>query len=810
MEVVEIKKFEVTGMTCSACSSHVEKAVSKVEGVTEVSVSLLTNSMTVDGTFTDEAVISAVVNAGYGASAEGQRQAPEKEDNKDFSMLKSRLIASVILLIPLMYVSMGHTMFSLPVPRFFEGNHIALGLVQLLLSAIVMIINGRFFVNGFKSIINKSPNMDALVALGSGASFIYSTYILFLMTKDVHAYMHEFYFESAAMIVTLITVGKLLESYSKGKTTNALKELINLAPKMATVIREGKELFVPASAVKKGDIFIVKPGESIPVDGIIIEGSSAVNETALTGESIPVDKSDGTEVYTGTINLSGFLKCEATKVGEDTTLSKIIKMVSDAAASKAPIAKIADKISGIFVPVVIVIAFITIAIWLAIGEEFGFSLQRGISVLVISCPCALGLATPVAIMVGNGVGARNNILFKNATSLEQTGKTKIVVLDKTGTITKGEPRVTDIIAENKERLLSVAYSIEKKSEHPLAKAIVHYGTNNSIELYETENFVSLAGNGLSATINGKEVYAGKYDFIKEKAKSDTEIEKTATALAQQGKTPLFFAEDGKILGIIAVADVVKEDSIDAISQLKEMGIEVVMLTGDNQKTAEAIGKTVGVDKVVAQVMPDGKAAVVNELKKKDFVMMVGDGINDAPALTTADTGIAIGAGTDVAIDAADVVLMNSKLSDAVSAIKLSKSVLKNIKENLFWAFFYNTVGIPVAAGLLIPFGIKLSPMLGAAAMSLSSFCVVTNALRLNLIKLKKEKKTMKKTMKIDGMMCPHCEGRVKTALENLPQVSEAVTSHKDGTSIVTLNADIDNAVLTETVTNQGYTVISVE
>ena len=801
MEVVEIKKFEVTGMTCSACSSHVEKAVSKVEGVTEVSVSLLTNSMTVDGTFTDEAVISAVVNAGYGASAEGQSQAPEKEDNKDFSMLKSRLIASVILLIPLMYVSMGHTMFSLPVPRFFEGNHIALGLVQLLLSAIVMIINSRFFVNGFKSIINKSPNMDALVALGSGASFIYSTYILFLMTKDVHAYMHEFYFESSAMIVTLITVGKLLESYSKGKTTNALKELINLAPKMATVIREGKELFVPASAVKKGDIFIVKPGESIPVDGIIIEGSSAVNETALTGESIPVDKSDGAEVYTGTINLSGFLKCEATKVGEDTTLSKIIKMVSDAAASKAPIAKIADKISGIFVPVVIVIAFITIAVWLAIGEEFGFSLQRGISVLVISCPCALGLATPVAIMVGNGVGARNNILFKNATSLEQTGKTKIVVLDKTGTITKGEPRVTDIIAEDKEKLLSVAYSIEKKSEHPLAKAIVHYGTNNSIELYETENFVSLAGNGLSATINGKEVYAGKYDFIKEKAKSDTEIEKTATALAQQGKTPLFFAEDGKILGVIAVADVVKEDSIDAISQLKEMGIEVVMLTGDNQKTAEAIGKTVGVDKVVAQVMPDGKASVVNELKKKDFVMMVGDGINDAPALTTADTGIAIGAGTDVAIDAADVVLMNSKLSDAVSAIKLSKSVLKNIKENLFWAFFYNTVGIPVAAGLLIPFGIKLSPMLGAAAMSLSSFCVVTNALRLNLIKLKKEKKTMKKTMKIEGMMCPHCEGRVKTALENLPQVSEAVTSHKDGTAIVTLNADIDNAVLTETVTS---------
>ncbi len=808
--MVKIKKFEVTGMTCSACSSHVEKAVSKIEGVTEVSVSLLTNSMTVDGTFTDEAVISAVVNAGYGASAEGQSQTPEKEDNKDFSMLKNRLIASVILLIPLMYVSMGHTMFSLPVPRFFEGNHIALGLVQLLLSAIVMIINSRFFVNGFKSIINKSPNMDALVALGSGASFIYSTYILFSMTKDVHAYMHEFYFESAAMIVTLITVGKLLESYSKGKTTNALKELINLAPKMATVIREGKELFVPASAVKKGDIFIVKPGESIPVDGIIIEGSSAVNETALTGESIPVDKSDGAEVYTGTINLSGFLKCEATKVGEDTTLSKIIKMVSDAAASKAPIAKIADKISGIFVPVVIVIAFVTIAVWLATGEEFGFALQRGISVLVISCPCALGLATPVAIMVGNGVGARNNILFKNATSLEQTGKTKIVVLDKTGTITKGEPRVTDIIAENKERLLSVAYSIEKKSEHPLAKAIVHYGTNNSIELYETENFVSLAGNGLSATINGKEVYAGKYDFIKEKAKSDTEIEKTATALAQQGKTPLFFAEDSKILGVIAVADVVKEDSIDAISQLKEMGIEVVMLTGDNQKTAEAIGKTVGVDKVVAQVMPDGKAAVVNELKKKGFVMMVGDGINDAPALTTADTGIAIGAGTDVAIDAADVVLMNSKLSDAVSAIKLSKSVLKNIKENLFWSFFYNTVGIPVAAGLLIPFGIKLSPMLGAAAMSLSSFCVVTNALRLNLIKLKKEKKTMKKTMKIEGMMCPHCEGRVKTALENLPQVSEAVASHKDGTAIVTLNADIDNAVLTETVTNQGYTVISVE
>lgn len=795
-EVVDIKKFNVTGMTCSACSAHVEKAVSKVEGVTEVSVSLLTNSMAVEGSFSEEEIIAAVVAAGYGASVDGEKST--EKSISELSVLKRRLIFSVILLVPLMYASMGH-MFGFPMPL----NRLANGLVQLIISLAVMFINGKFFINGFKALLNKSANMDTLVALGSGVSFIYSVFMLILGHSS-----HEFYFESAAMIVTLITVGKLLESYSKGKTTNALKELMNLAPKMATVIRDGKEIIISVDKVDKGDIFVVKPGESIPVDGEIAEGSGALNETALTGESIPVDKAEGDEVFAGTINLSGYLKCKATKLGEDTTLSKIIKMVSDAAASKAPIAKIADKISGIFVPVVIGIALVTIATWLIIGEEFGFALQRGISVLVISCPCALGLATPVAIMVGNGVGAKNNILFKNATSLEQTGKTKIVVLDKTGTITKGEPRVTDIMGN--ERLISVAYSIEKKSEHPLAKAIVNYGIENNIKAYETENFTALAGNGLSATIDGKEVYAGKYDFIKEKAQPDKKIEKSATELAQQGKTPLFFSENGEILGIIAVADVVKDDSVEAISDLKKMGIEVVMLTGDNQQTAETIGKAVGVDRVVAQVMPDGKANVVNELKKKGFTMMVGDGINDAPALTTADTGIAIGAGTDIAIDAADVVLMNNRLSDVVSAIRLSKSVLKNIKENLFWAFFYNTVGIPVAAGLLIPFGIKLTPMFGAAAMSLSSFCVVTNALRLNFVKLKKENKTMKKTMKIEGMMCPHCEGRVKTALENLPQVSEAVTSHKDGTAIVTLNADIDNAVLTETVTNQGYKVISIE
>ena len=789
--MIIIKKFNVTGMTCSACSSHVEKAVDKVEGVTEVSVSLLTNSMTVEGNFSDEDVILAVVNAGYGASVEGVKKVGET--NSEFSTLKKRLIFSVILMVSLMYLSMGH-MLGLYVPF----GHLTSGIIQLVISLAVMIINGKFFVNGFKSVLNKTPNMDTLVALGSGASFIYSVFMI-----NMH---HELYFESAAMIVTLITVGKMLESYSKGKTTNALKELMNLAPKTATVIRDGKEQIIPAEQVNIGDIFIVKPGESIPVDGEIIEGASALNETALTGESIPVDKNTGDEVFSGTINLSGFLKCRATKIGEDTTLSKIIKMVSDASASKAPIAKIADKISGIFVPTVIGIALVTIAIWLIIGYEFGFALQRGISVLVISCPCALGLATPVAIMVGNGLGAKNNILFKNATSLEQTGKTKIVVLDKTGTITKGEPKVTDIIEES-DRLLSVAYSIEKKSEHPLAKAVVNYGIENNTDELEAKDFVALAGNGLSATINGKEVYAGKFDFIKEKVTISNELENSYKALAEQGKTPLFFTEDGKLLGIIAVADVVKEDSIEAISELKKLNIEVVMLTGDNQKTADAIGKAVGVDRVIAQVMPDEKASAINELKKKGFVAMVGDGINDAPALTTADTGIAIGAGTDVAIDAADVVLMNSKLSDVVSAIKLSKGVLKNIKENLFWAFCYNTLGIPIAAGLLIPFGIKLTPMFGAAAMSLSSFCVVTNALRLNFIKLKKEKKIMTKTLKIEGMMCPHCEGRVKTALEKLPQVSEAITSHKEGTAVITLTEDVSDELLIKTVEEQGYKVL---
>ncbi len=777
-------------MTCSACSAHVEKAVKKVEGVTDVSVSLLTNSATVEGNFTDESVIAAILSAGYGASIGGTEE--KKEDN-EFEILKNRLIRSVILMIPLMYVSMGH-MFGLPLPL----NRLANGLVQLVLSAVVMIINGKFFINGFKAVLNKSANMDTLVALGSGASFIYSLFMI-----NMH---HEFYFESAAMILTLITVGKLLESYSKGKTTNALKELMNLAPKMATVIRDGQEIVILATEVKKGDIFIVKPGESIPVDGEIIEGSSSLNETALTGESIPVDKNSGDEVFAGTINLSGFLKCRATKVGEDTALSRIIKMVSDASASKAPIAKTADKVSGVFVPVVIAISLTTIAIWLVIGEDFSFSLQRGISVLVISCPCSLGLATPVAIMVGNGMGAKNNIFFKNATALEQTGKTKTVVLDKTGTITKGEPKVTDIISES-DKLLSVAYSIEKKSEHPLAKAIVLYGIEHNIQELETTNFVSLAGNGLSAKIDETDVFAGKFDFIKEKVAISNELENSYKALAEQGKTPLFFAKGEKLLGIIAVADVIKEDSYDAISDLKNMGIEVVMLTGDNQKTAEAIGKAAGVDKVIAQVMPDEKANVVNKLKKKGFVAMVGDGINDAPALTTADTGIAIGAGTDVAIDSADVVLMNSKLSDVVSAIKLSKAVLKNIKENLFWAFFYNTVSIPIAAGLLIPLGIKLTPMVGALAMSLSSFCVVTNALRLNFIKLKKEKKVMTKTLKIEGMMCPHCEGRVKTALENLPQVSEAVTSHKDGTAVITLTEEISDELLIKTVEEQGYKVL---
>ena len=793
-----IKKFSVTGMTCSACSAHVEKAVAKVEGVAYVSVSLLTNSMTVEGSFSDDAVISAVINAGYGASVYGAK-ASAKTGN-ELSVLKKRLTFSVVLLLPLMYVSMGHMFgFHLPLSR------LANGVIQLVISAVIMIINKKFFISGFKAVLNKSPNMDTLVALGSGASFIYSVFMLAFGHSA-----HEFYFESAAMIVTLITVGKMLESHSKGKTTNALKELMNLAPKMATVIRDGKEVSIPASEVKAGDIFIIKPGESIPVDGEIIEGHSALNETALTGESIPVDKAVGDTVYTGTINLSGFIKCKAIKVGQDTSLAKIIQMVSDASASKAPIAKLADKISGIFVPCVLAIALVTIAVWLIINQDFGFALQRGISVLVISCPCALGLATPVAIMVGNGVGAKNNILFKNATSLEQTGKVKTVVLDKTGTITKGEPAVCDIIAKDKEKLLSIAYSIEKKSEHPLAKAIVKYGEGNNTVLYDAENFASYAGNGLSAIINGKNVYAGKYDFIIQKAQPDSSIENTANSLAEQGKTPLFFAEEDKIMGIIAVADVVKEDSIEAIADLKEMGIEVVMLTGDNQKTADTIGKTVGVDKVVAQVLPDGKAEVIKELQTKGFVAMVGDGINDAPALTTADTGIAIGAGTDIAIDAADVVLVSSKLSDAVCAIKLSKAVLKNIKENLFWAFFYNALGIPIATGLLIPFGIKLSPMLGAAAMSLSSFCVVSNALRLNLIKLKKETKTMTKTMKIEGMMCPHCEGRVKTSLEALPQVENVVASSKDGTAIVTLTADISNELLTETVVNQGYTVMSVE
>ena len=832
-----MKKFNVTGMSCAACSSRVEKAVSKVEGVQSCSVSLLTNSMGVEGSASEESIIAAVEKAGYGASVAGaeKKQSAETDQlkDKDTPVLMHRLIASVGFLAVLMYISMGHMMWGWPLPAFFADNHIAMGLAQLLLCVIIMVINQKFFISGFKGLIHRSPNMDTLVALGSGASFVYSVYALFAMTdaqvKDnadlVMSYMHEFYFESAAMILTLITVGKMLEAHSKGKTTNALKALLNLAPKKATLLIDGKETEVTVDKVKKGDVFVVRPGESIPVDAEITDGSTAVDESALTGESIPVDKTLGDSVSAGTINKSGFIKCSATAVGEDTALSQIIKMVSDAAATKAPVAKIADKVSGVFVPAVIVIALITIAVWLLCGQTVGYALARGISVLVISCPCALGLATPVAIMVGNGMGARKGILFKTAASLEEAGKTQIAVLDKTGTITKGEPKVTDIIpfeiTENE--LLKYAYSIEVKSEHPLAKAIIVKAEELSLNPYEVTDFKAESGSGLSAEYNGKRIIGGSKKYISSIIGISNDILSKADKLSEEGKTPLFFMLDNKLLGIIAVADVIKEESPQAIKQLQNMGIKVVMLTGDNERTAKAVGKLAGVDEVIAGVLPDGKEKVVAELKKQGKVLMVGDGINDAPALTRADIGMAIGSGTDIAIDAADVVFMKSKLTDVPAAVRLSRKTLRNIHENLFWAFIYNVIGIPLAAGVWIPLlGWQLNPMFGAAAMSLSSFCVVTNALRLNFFditnpkkdrkikyKSKKDDNAMTKTMKIDGMMCSHCEGRVKQSLEGLAQVSQAEVSHEKGTAVVTLTAEVSNDVLKKTVEDQGYNVISI-
>lgn len=824
-------QFNVTGMSCAACVARVEKAVNGVEGVNSCSVSLLTNSMGVEGSADPQKIISAVTEAGYGATLKNEKSTSSKTDNdnalKDTETpkLKKRLIASIGFLAVLMYISMGHVMWGWWLPEILASNPLAIGLLQLILTAIVMVINQKFFINGFKGLLHKSPNMDTLVALGSGASFVYSTYVLFKMTADVtmaHHYLHEFYFESAAMILTLITVGKMLEARSKGKTTNALKSLMNLAPKTATILKDDAETEIPIEQVQKGDIFVVRPGEQISVDGVIIDGTTAVDESALTGESVPVDKTAGDKVSGGTINQSGFIKCEALRVGEDTTLSQIIKMVSDAAATKAPIAKIADKVSGVFVPVVISIAVVATVVWLIAGQSFGYALARGISVLVISCPCALGLATPVAIMVGNGVGAKNGILFKTAVSLEETGKANIVVLDKTGTITKGQPKVTDIIpiSSTENELLSAAYSLEIKSEHPLAKAIVEKGKELNISVIDVQNFKALSGNGVTAELNGKTVYGGSLKFISEKIITDETTIKVAENLADSGKTPLFFASDEKLLGIIAVADVIKEESPQAITELQNMGINVVMLTGDNEKTANAIGKQAGVNEVIAGVLPDGKEKVIRRLKDKGKVIMVGDGINDAPALMRADMGIAIGAGTDIAIDSADVVLMNSKLSDVPAAIRLSRATLKNIHENLFWAFFYNAIGIPLAAGLFINvFGWELNPMFGAAAMSLSSFCVVSNALRLNFkdihnskkdkkIKFKyKEKKPMEITLKIEGMMCPHCEAHVKKALEGVAEVREAIVSHKDGTAIVTLDADAAPATLKKAVEEQGYKVI---
>ena len=858
-----MEQYNVTGMSCAACSARVEKAVKKVPGVTSCSVSLLTNSMGVEGTASPAAILSAVQEAGYGASPKNASASKASDASADLDALadretpklKRRLIASLGFLLVLMYFSMGHMMWGWPLPRWFDGNHIAMGLVQLLLAGIVMVINQKFFINGFKGLIHGAPNMDTLVALGSMASFVWSTYALFAMTRAqvdgndelVMHYMMEFYFESAAMILTLITVGKMLEARSKGKTTDALKSLMKLAPKTATLVRDGAEVTVAIADVQKGDVFVVRPGENIPVDGVVLEGTSAVNESALTGESIPVDKAVGDKVSAATTNQSGFLRCEATRVGEDTTLAQIIKMVSDAAATKAPIAKIADTVSGFFVPAVISIAVVTTIVWLLLGHELGYALARGISVLVISCPCALGLATPVAIMVGNGLGAKNGILFKTAASLEAAGRTQIVALDKTGTITEGAPRVTDLLpAEGvtETELLTLAAALESRSEHPLAKAVLADAEAKAITPPEVTDFAALPGNGLAAKLDGMDIYAGNAAFIQTKLTLPAALAQQAEKLAAEGKTPLFFGGAGRLLGVIAVADTIKEDSPEAIRQLQNMGIRVVMLTGDNQRTADAIGRQAGVDEVIAGVLPDGKEAVIRQLQASGKVAMVGDGINDAPALTRADTGIAIGAGTDVAIDAADVVLMNSKLSDVPAAIRLSRATLRNIHENLFWAFIYNIIGIPLAAGLFIPFGLTLNPMFGAAAMSLSSFCVVSNALRLNLFDLhstrhdhkttspaaapvqsaaennkksdaeapevKTEDHTMKKTLKVEGMMCGHCEARVKKALEALPEVDEAVVSHEAGTAIVTLNAEVADDVLKNAVEAQDYKVTGIQ
>ena len=860
-----MKQYTVTGMSCAACSARVEKAVSKVEGVTSCSVSLLTNSMGVEGSATDAQIVEAVEQAGYGASPKGTetetangrannsleqlKAAQDALVDRETPKLRNRLIASLIFLVVLMYFSMGHMMWGWPLPEFFNGNHVAMGLLQLLLTVAVMVINQKFFISGFKGLIHGAPNMDTLVALGSAASFGYSVYALFAMTAAqvkgdmdaVMSYMHEFYFESAAMILALITVGKMLEAHSKGKTTDALKSLMQLAPKTATVVRDGVEQEISVDAVRKDDIFVVRPGENIPVDGEIIEGTTAVNESALTGESIPVDKQKGDAVSAATVNQSGFIKCRATRVGEDTTLSQIIQMVSDAAATKAPIAKIADRVSGVFVPAVITIAVITIIAWLIAGETVGFALARGISVLVISCPCALGLATPVAIMVGNGKGAKSGILFKTAASLEATGRTQIVALDKTGTITSGEPKVTDIVPDetffeengnNAGKLLAIAASVEAKSEHPLAKAIMERAKKDEIAIAEVTDFSAVVGNGLTATLAGKMIKAGNLAFVSKFVKVSDDMLAKAVEFSKEGKTPLFFAADDRLCGIIAVADTIKEDSPEAVRQLKNMGIRVVMLTGDNEQTANAIGKQAGVDEVIAGVLPDGKEAVIRKLKKHGRVAMVGDGINDAPALTRADMGIAIGAGSDVAIDAADVVLMKSRLIDVPAAVRLSRATLTNIHENLFWAFFYNVIGIPLAAGLWYPLlGWKLNPMFGAAAMSLSSFCVVTNALRLNLCRVydpkhdrkakpdrkdktdkpnESEEKSMTKTMNIEGMMCCHCEARVKKALEALDAVSEAAVSHESGTAVVTLSSDISDEKLKETVEAEDYKVTSIQ
>ena len=856
-----MEQYTVTGMSCAACSARVEKAVKAVPGVTSCSVSLLTNSMGVEGTASASAIVKAVQEAGYGASPKAAAaETPSAEldalADHETPRLKKRLITSLVFLAVLMYFSMGHMMWDWPLPHWFDGNHVAMGLVQLLLAGIVMVINQKFFISGFKGLLHRAPNMDTLVALGSSASFLWSTYALFAMTRAqvdgndalVMHYMMELYFESAAMILTLITVGKMLEARSKGKTTDALKSLMKLAPQTATLLQEGAEVTVPIAQVKKDDLFVVRPGENIPVDGLVLEGSSAVNESALTGESIPVDKAAGDKVSAATTNQSGFLKCEATRVGEDTTLAQIIRMVSDAAATKAPIAKIADTVSGFFVPAVISISVLTTLVWLLLGREFGYALARGISVLVISCPCALGLATPVAIMVGNGLGARNGILFKTAASLEAAGRTQIVALDKTGTITSGEPRVTDILpAEgvSESELLTLAASLEQKSEHPLAKAVLAYAETETIACPDVTDFAALPGNGLSARLDGMEIYGGNAEFIATKASVPAELQAEAARLAAEGKTPLFFGGAGRLMGVIAVADTLKEDSPRAIRELQNMGIRVVMLTGDNQRTADAIGRQAGVDEVIAGVLPDGKEAVIRRLQESGKVAMVGDGINDAPALTRADTGIAIGAGTDVAIDAADVVLMNSRLSDVPAAIRLSRATLRNIHENLFWAFIYNIIGIPLAAGVFIPFGLTLNPMFGAAAMSLSSFCVVSNALRLNLFDLHstkhdrkpksaalpaapvqpaaaentaepvsapvvKEDNAMKKTLHVEGMMCGHCEARVKKALEALPAVDEAVVSHEAGTAIVTLNAEVSDADLKKAVEDQDYKVTGIE